>query len=306
MITFLQAIILGIVQGVTSLFPVSGLGHSLLVADLLRWHNILGQAASSSSALYSFLAISQLAVAIALILFYRQTWAALLGGLRRSLQQRAIPAHDSNARLAYVVLIATVVACLLWLIFGRALQTQVATSFFAIVFIIVNGIILLKEDKPAKVLQGDRPRRRRQPGEVLAANRTSQLISDHIDARRAALFGALQLSAVLPGLSRVGLSMVVAMRSGLDRQTALRFSFLLTTPLLFIAGLSKLSVLWSAHAASVRGQTLLGAVIAGIVAYFAVRFLDTYFTNRTLRPFGLYCIIAGCVVLLASVIHGAS
>jgi undecaprenyl-diphosphatase len=306
MLTYLQAVILGVVQGVTELFPVSSLGHSILIANLFGWHNLSGQETADHSPLLTLLIMMHVATAIALIIFYRAQWIRITKGFFRSLKTKQIQ-HDSDAKLAWLLIVATVPAGLIGLVFEHALRKQFATAFFAIMFIIINGIMLIKGDKLVSKAELNRPRRRHGENvDELAATKTARVVSDHLTLGRALLIGVAQVAALFPGISRSGITMLTALRSGLDHQDAARFSFLLATPIILAAGIYKLPEVASSATDGIRGPIIVGSVLSGIFAYLSVRFLDKYFQGKSLRPFGWYCIGLGLFMLLASIIHGAS
>lgn len=304
MLTYLQAIILGVLQGVTELFPVSSLGHSVLIANLFGWHNLSSQETADTSTFLNLLVMMHVATAIALIIFYRQEWVRIVKGFFRSLQSKDI-AHDSDAKLAWLLITATIPAGLIGVLFDHKFRALFGTAFFAIVFIIVNGILLLKGDKLVTKAELNRPRQRRSvTADELAVSKTARVVSDHLTLQRAALIGVAQVGALFPGISRSGVTMLAGLRSGLSHQDAARFSFLLATPIILGAGLYKLpSVL--GHLSGTGGPILVGSLCAAAGAFLSVRYLDKYFRNRSLRPFGWYCIGIGVFMLLASIIHGA-
>lgn len=311
MLTYLQAIILGVVQGVTELFPVSSLGHAVLIADLFNWNNLSNQETAHSSAFLNLLVMVHVATAIALIIFYREQWVRIVKGFFRSVDvhSRTITiGHDSDAKLAWLLIAATIPAGLIGIIFEHALRAEFATAFFAIIFIILNGIMLIKGDKLVTRAELDRPRRRRgadADADELSASKTARVVSDHLTIERAVLIGVSQIGALLAGISRSGITMIVGLRSGLDHQDAARFSFLLATPIILLAGIYKLPDVL-ANAGKYGGPILVGSLLAGIGAYLSVRYLDKYFRGKSLRPFGWYCIGFGVFMLLVSIIRGAS
>src|SRR5882757_6678871 len=133
MITYVQALVLGIIQGVTELFPISSLGHSVLIANLFNWHNILNQENAKESGFLSFLVILHVATALALIIFYRATWVRIIKGFFRSLSTKKL-AGDSDAKLAWLLVAATIPAGLTGLIFEHSLRSQFAKPLSAIIF----------------------------------------------------------------------------------------------------------------------------------------------------------------------------
>jgi undecaprenyl-diphosphatase len=305
MLTYLQAIILGVFQGATELFPVSSLGHSVLIANLFNWTNLSGQQTAHASTFLNLLVMMHVATAIALIIFYREDWVRIVHGFIRTLKTKRIESHDSDAKLAWLLIAATIPAGLVGLVFEHKLRAAFGTAFFAIVFIILNGVMLLKGDKLVTQSELNRPRRRPgSSGSELAASHTSRVVSNRLTFERAGLIGFAQIGALFAGISRSGITMLAGLRSGLTHQDAARFSFLLATPIILLAGLYKLPSVLSSHAA--RGPILVGSLLAGIGAYISVRFLDSYFRGKSLRPFGWYCIGFGTFMLLVSVIRGAS
>lgn len=306
MLTYLQAIILGIFQGVTELFPVSSLGHSVLLASLFGWHNLSSQEAARSSTFINLLVMMHVATAIALVIFYRGQWVRIVKGFVRSLKVKDLTG-DSDAKLAWLLIAATIPAGLIGIVFDHKFRAVFATAFFAIVFIIINGILLIKGDVLVTKAELARPRRRRQDASAdeLKVSKTARVVSDHLTLQRAVLIGVAQIGALLPGFSRSGITMLAGLRSGLGHQDAARFSFLLATPIILGAGLYKLPSVMSAKG-GVDGPILVGSLLAGIGAYFSVRFLDKYFRGKSLRPFGWYCIGVGVFMLLVSIIRGTS
>ncbi|MFA5004075.1 MAG: undecaprenyl-diphosphate phosphatase [Candidatus Saccharimonadales bacterium] len=305
MITYFQAIILGLVQGVTELFPISSLGHSILIANLFGWNNIVKQETATESGFLSFLVMLHIATAVALIIFYREQWVRIAKGFFRSLKTRKL-GHDSDAKLAWLLIAATIPAGLVGLIFEHSLRTQFGKPFFAVIFIMINGFILIKGDKIISKSQLERPRQPHKDASAaeLAVSKTSRMVSDHLGFGRAIIVGVAQVGALFAGISRSGITMIAGVRSGLDHEDAARFSFLLATPIILAAGVYKLPDFIGSNGNGVRGQVLVGAAAAGIAAYFSVRFLDKYFRTRSLRPFGLYCVGFGVFMLLVGILRG--
>lgn len=292
MITYFQALIIGLLQGLTELFPISSLGHSVLLAWLFNWHGLVADETKSESFFLSFLVVLHVATALALFLFYRHTWYRLIKGFFRSVQAREI--KDADGRLVWLLIVATIPAGLTALIFEHALRTQFAKPFSAIVFLFINGCILLTGDR---FMQQHRGRQR-------GRRTTTENVSQTLSWSRAAIIGVAQIGALFAGISRSGITMVSGLYSGLNHEDAARFSFLLATPIIFLAGIYKLPQFFSSMDDGMRGQILFGAVAAFVAAYVAVRFLDKYFRDKTLRPFGIYCISASIILLLLGLIRG--
>jgi undecaprenyl-diphosphatase len=297
MITYLQAIIMGLLQGVSELFPISSLGHSVLVAWVFNWHGILADQSQSESFFLSFLVVLHVATATALLIFYRKTWWRIIKGFFRSVSARKIDTPDG--RLAWLLITATIPAGIIGLAFEHVLRTQFAKPLSAIVFLFVNGCILLIGDR--HIQQHARRQRGRQAATTVD---TVDNVSDKLTFQRAVIIGVAQIGALVAGISRSGITMVSGVYSGLDREDAARFSFLLATPIIFGAGLVKLPDFFSNLDAGVRSQILVGGLFAGIAAYLTVRYLDKYFQNKTLRPFGIYCICASLALLALGLFRG--
>jgi undecaprenyl-diphosphatase len=294
MITYFQAIIMGLVQGLTELFPISSLGHSVLVPYLFGWHNIINSQTASESFFLAFLVALHVATATALLIFYRKEWAKLIRGFFSSVQKRRI--STPHEKLVWLLIIATIPAGLTGLLFEHTLRTQFAKPLSAIAFLALNGCILLVGDRYA------RKRAERERGFTLDS--TAAHTAKAISPKRAGIIGMAQMLAFIAGISRSGVTIVSGIYSGLDYQDSARFSFLLATPIIMAAGVYKLPDLLGPNGNGIRGQILVGAVISGIAAYLSVRFLDKYFRNKTLRPFGVYCICISLLMLMLGLVRG--
>jgi undecaprenyl-diphosphatase len=296
MITYIQAIIMGLFQGVTELFPISSLGHSVLLAWIFNWQSISKGETQKGSFFLSFLVILHVATALALLIFYRETWLKIIRGFFKSVQIRKINSPD--AQLAWLLIVATIPAGMVGLIFQSLLRSQFAKPLSAIIFLFVNGCILLLGDRYQK------KHATKQQNSKRSATDTTENVSRTITMPRSIIIGTAQIGALFAGISRSGITMVSGLYSGLDHEDAARFAFLLATPIIFGAGLVELPNFFSHLDAGVRGQMLVGALAAGLAAYAAVRYLDKYFRNKTLRPFGLYCISASLVMVLLGLVRG--
>jgi undecaprenyl-diphosphatase len=272
----------------------------------LGWHNVLRQETSGESGLLTLLVMMHVGTAIALLIFYWSEWNRVIRGFFRSLRTRTI-GSDNDAKLAWLLIAATIPAGLVGLIFEHSLRSQFAKPFSAIVFITINGFILLKGDEVVRVSQKKRPRQRRSDvvADELSVSKTAKMISDHFGFGRAMLIGVAQIGALFAGISRSGITMIAGLRSGMNHQDSARFSFLLATPIILAAGIYKLPDVVGKSGDAIRGQALISGVIAGITAYLTVRYLDKYFRTRSLRPFGIYCVCAGVFMLLLGIWRGS-
>ena len=303
-LSYLQAATIGLLQGITELFPVSSLGHSILVPAWVggSWGHLVTEQSQQNSAqpYLAFIVATHVATAIALIVFYLRAWLRILKGLWTSLRRRAI--ETPTERLAWLIVVATIPVGILGLALEHQLRVLFAKPLAAAVFLTINGVILLAGEQFIR-------RRRTQAhaaGVVAARPRSADagsvrveqnqdLVVAKVGWRDAVAVGFAQSFALLAGISRSGITMVTGLARGLDHESAANFAFLLATPVILAAGVLKLPDLAKPAAAHMRGPTIVGAVLAGLASYVAVRFLTRYFENRSLRPFGVYCLIAGIV-----------
>jgi undecaprenyl-diphosphatase len=289
-LTYLQAIILGLLQGVTELFPVSSLGHAVVLPRLLGWDAVVAAQSAPESFWLAFLVGLHAATAIALIVFYRVQWARIVRGFLTSARRRRI--ETSDERLAWLLIVATIPAGIAGLLLEHTLRVAFATPAVAAAFLVVNGLILLA---------GERVRRRSGARALVrshARNDAGERRLDTLDLGESFAIGVAQVLALLPGISRSGVTMVAGLVRGLDHEDAARFSFLLATPIILAAGLYKLPDLVGQNGDGVRGQVLVGSIAAGLAAYGSVRFLSRYFRTGTLLPFAAYCLVVGAIGLV--------
>jgi undecaprenyl-diphosphatase len=320
MLTYLQAIVIAVVQGVTELFPVSSLGHSVLVPAWIggSWQTLVtqsSQAHSESSFYLAFIVALHVATALALLWFFRTDWVRIVKGFLRSaprsLRERRLSAHDPDERLAWLIVIATIPVGITGLLFEHVFRTALAKPVAASVFLFVNGLILIAGDRLAR--QARRPEARREatapateirPALAVTGGRSAADLSEAYasDVRISALpyddgllIGSLQIFALFAGISRSGITMVGGLWRGLSYEDAARFAFLLATPVILAAGVLKLPSLFGSAGDHIHGQVIVGMLVTGVCAYLSVRFLVRYFETHSLRPFAIYCLIAGAV-----------
>ncbi len=295
-LSYMQAIIMGIVQGVTELFPISSLGHGVLLPALLGWHNLVNSQSASQSFFLVFLVGLHVGTALGLIVYYRTTWIALfrgfftqLGATRRkgipSLWQFRDPGMNAHYRLLVILAIGSVPVGIAGLFLEHKLRVLFAKPLAAAVFLTINGVILLVGERMLRS-RGRHARYKR--------------LADTTPLGALAI-GTSQILALLAGISRSGVTMVAGLLGGLDHEEAANFSFLLATPVILVAGLYKLPQLFGSLGDGVRSQTLVGALCAMVAAFIAVKFLTKWFNTRTLVPFGVYSLVVGllCVVRFA-------
>jgi undecaprenyl-diphosphatase len=281
LISYPQAIVLGLLQGVSELFPVSSLGHSVILPSLLGW-----DIHQNDKYFLSFLVATHLATAIVLLGFFWRDWVRILKGLGRSLRDRGISPDDTDAKLAWLLIVGTIPAGILGLALESKLRHVFASPRSAAVFLLLNGIMLYG----AELL------RRRAPVEEFGD--PDRRIADRVGWKEATGVGTAQALALIPGFSRSGASMAGGLLSGLSNEDAARYAFLLATPIIGAAALLKLPELMGHDGNGVRGQALVASLCAAVTAYLAVRFLMRFFETNRLTPFAVYCFLAGLGCLI--------
>jgi undecaprenyl-diphosphatase len=283
LISYPRAIVLGLLQGVSELFPVSSLGHSVILPKLLGW-NIH----QNDKYFLTFLVATHLATAIVLFIFFWRDWARILKGLGRSLRDREISVDDPDAKLGWLLVVGTIPAGILGLTLQDALRKVFASPTSAAVFLTLNGLLLYG----AELL------RRRAPVSDLEDDAR---IAATVSWRDSFFVGAAQALALIPGFSRSGATMGGGLLVGLSNKDAARFAFLLATPIIGAAAVLKLPELFGHAGDGVRGQALVAALCSAATAFLAVKFLMRFFETRTLTPFAIYCFVAGlaCTIWFA-------
>ncbi len=292
-LSYLQASVIGLLQGASELFPVSSLGHSVLVPALIggSWQHLVTESAggnSGASPYLAFIVALHVATAVALLVYFRADWVRIIGAFVTSVRTRKVT--TSARRLAWLIVVATIPVGLTGLLLEHTFRTLFAKPLAAAIFLIINGAILLAGER----LRGRSDQLAK--GNGLLGDEHRSL--DSLAYREAGIIGLFQTLALLAGISRSGITMVAGLLRGLDHEDAARFSFLLATPVILAAGVLKLPSLAGAAGTGIRGQVLVGALIAGVAAYLTVRFLVRYFQTRTLTPFALYCLVGGALATL--------
>ena len=332
-ITYLEAIVVGLIQGVTELFPISSLGHNVLLPALVggQWAQDLNVSASESPYL-AFIVGMHVATAIAMITYYWRDWLLIIKGFFGSVAHVILPApgtrrwatQTAEQKLAWMIILATIPVGIAGLALEHDFRVYFSKPVPTALFLALNGVILLygerlrrrrvglqeqqmAEDRqiieggqlaavggPAGELAhsaGQRALKRREADLGVLSNR--RLV--RLGWLNAFGLGAAQILALLPGISRDGMVMVSGLFRGLTMQDAARFSFLLSAPVIFAAGVLKIPDLTGPLGNGVRGQVLVGSIMSGVGAYLALRFFVRYISDpkRTLTPFAVYCLVMG-------------
>ena len=269
-----QAVVIAVIQGATELFPVSSLGHAVVLPALLGWS--LDQA---SSAFLPFLVMLHVGTAVALLAFFWRDWLALALGLIG-----ASGAHQNaeSRRVILLIVIATVPAVVVGFVLEHFVRGLFASPEIAAVFLVLNGALLLF-------------------GERLRAGGADRPLSS-LNARDALLIGVWQCAALIAGVSRSGATIVGGLLRGVTHEGSAHFSFLIATPI--IIGATVLEVPKLLHADIPPGTlqlSLVAAAVAGVVALLSTAFLMRYFRSHdrwALNPFAYYCIAIGVLAVV--------
>jgi undecaprenyl-diphosphatase len=298
-LSWLEAIVIGGLQGVAELFPVSSLGHSILIPAVIggSWASDL-DVTSKQSPYLAFVVGLHVATALALIIYFWRDWVRIVRGLVTSIARREVV--DPDQRLAWLLVLATIPVGLAGLLLEKVFRDYLSNPIPTAAFLALNGVLLLVGDRLRLRSAAQDPVTEVIPlvsGHRLVAAPTAEEAADRrlamVPTGRAVLIGAAQIAALLPGISRSGATMVAGLSRGLSHADAARFSFLLATPVILAAGVLKVGVLAGPLGDGIRPQILVGSLLSGVGAYLSVRFLTRYFETRSLRPFGIYCIVAG-------------
>jgi undecaprenyl-diphosphatase len=274
-----QALFMGLLQGASELFPVSSLGHAVIVPSLLHW-----SFRQSDPSFVPFLVLLHLGTATALLVLYRGQWVEIIRGFFTAALRGQL--ETDTERLAMLLLVGTIPAAVLGVFLESRIKTLFASPYEAAGFLILNGFLMLGFELV---------RRRRERGASRDEQESHFAQAEKISFRAAALVGACQALAFLPGISRSGITIGGGLLAGLRHQEAARFSFLLATPVILGAGLVEVPELFKPDVPV--GVYVAAALLAGIAAYASARFLLRYFRSGRLDPYGVYCIGAGVASL---------
>ncbi|MBO0730516.1 MAG: undecaprenyl-diphosphate phosphatase [Acidimicrobiaceae bacterium] len=311
-LNFLQAIVIGLIQGFFELFPLSSLGHTVLIPSWIggTWATLVRQESLAESPYLAFIVGLHLANAVALLAFYLPEWARIIAGFFRSLIRRRI--ENDTERLAWLIVIATIPVGLLGLRFEHQFRTLFAKPLAAAIFLCCNGVILFAGEwyrrhhlatagqlSPAPPPRATARATRFRDRTMVSIDRDAIGELSRIGWLSTLIIGASQALALLAGISREGVVMVGGLFRGLTNENAMRFAFLLSTPVIFAAGALKVPDLAGPHGNGIRGQVAAGSLAAVLTSLLALAFLTRYFKTRTLIPFAVYSLAFG----LASVIR---
>ena len=305
-LTYLEAAVVGLVQGVSELFPVSSLGHNVLIPALIggSWEADLNVSKAESPYL-AFIVGLHVATAVALLVFFWRDWLRIVAGFVSSLRYRRL--RTPGERLAWLLIVGTIPVGICGLLLEHLFRTTLGRPVPAAAFLITNGVVLYGAEllrrradialpAPATTAAGG-------PGSAREVDAAADARLAQMSLGRATLIGSAQVLALLPGLSRSGVTMAAGLLRGLSHEDAARFSFLLATPVILAAGALKIPDLVGPLGAGIHGPIIAGSIASFVSAYLAVRFLTRYFETRTLTPFAVYCVLFGTASLIWLVAH---
>jgi undecaprenyl-diphosphatase len=290
LITPFQAIVLGVLQGITELFPISSLGHTVLFPSLFGWSNIVAWQSQPESPWLAFVVMLHVGSAVGLLIYFWRDWVEIIKAFFATLVKRKV--ETPTERLAWLIVIASIPAGILGLIFEHQLRVATAKPEIAAIFLMINGLILLGAERLRKRAEVRELARR----EGMKAD--GGRVLETLEYREAAVIGVGQSTALIAGISRDGVVMATGLARGLDNSDAAKFSFLLATPIILAAGIFKIGDLTGPQGDGIRGAAVLAAVAAAITAVITVRFLMRYFKHGNLIPFGIYCLAFGAAMVI--------
>jgi undecaprenyl-diphosphatase len=268
-VTAIQAIVMAVLQGVTELFPISSLGHAVILPRLLNWDVDL-----KAPDWLAYLTVMHLGTAIALLIFFWRDWLNFALSLLGARGARSL----ADRRILGLVVLATLPAVVIGAALHKPLQEAFGAPWIAAMFLIVNGFLLFF-------------------GDLVAGETTGKL--DQLNWKGALAIGFAQCLALIPGISRSGSTIVTGVIAGLRHEESARFSFLMGTPIIFAANVYEAPKLLKSGA-TLGPMALLSGVVAGVVAYLSLMFLMRYFQKNefeALSPFAYYCWAAGALFL---------
>jgi undecaprenyl-diphosphatase len=289
-LSYFQAVVLGALQGVTELFPISSLGHTVLFPTLFGWNKLVDAQSESESFWLALVVMLHVGSALGLLAYFWHDWVEIVRAFFHTLGTRRV--KTSTERLAWLIVVASIPAGILGLALEHELRTITAKPELAAIFLMVNGCVLFAAERFRRraavrelaVREGAKP----DGGRELAT----------LEYREALVIGAAQTTALVAGISRDGVTMGAGLARGMDHSDSARFAFLLATPVILAAGVFKLPDLLGHNGDGIRGQAVVACATAAVVAYFTVAFLVRYFKTRTLIPFAVYCLVFGFAMVI--------
>ena len=287
-----QALLLGVIQGVSELFPISSLAQTILLPALLGW-----QINQEGSDFLSFVVALHLATAVALLIYFWKDWREVIQAYLGSLKRGKL-VYDDKSKFAWLLVAGTVVVGAIGLVLEKKLRhffDDPAFTWIVAIILIVNGGVMFLGDFLKRQASKQGGVDTDDPAAMAPPQRKQAFELSFIEGT---WVGATQALALLPGISRSGVTIVAGLLAGLSYEEASRFSFMLATPVIGLAALLKVPTLLKPEARHELALTVPSAILAGITAYLSVKFLMRYFKHNRLSPFAYYCIFFGTAALI--------
>ncbi len=291
--TALRAIILGLLQGVSELFPISSLGHTVIFPKLFGWNDLVAFQSKPESPWLAFIVMLHVGSAVGLLVYFWRDWIAIIRAFFVTLGKRR--AETPTERLAWLIIVASIPTGILGIALEHPARTATAKPEIASIFLVLNGLVLFVAQRLASRAEVRQLARRE--GTDSGGGR----VLETLEYREAAMLGLAQSGGLIAGISRDGMVMAGGLARGLDNASAARISFLMATPIILAAGVYKIPDLTGHLGNGIRSYALLAAAVAAVAAVFTVHFLTRFFKRGNLNPFAAYCVVFG----LAMVIYNA-
>jgi undecaprenyl-diphosphatase len=289
--TAFRAIVLGILQGVSELFPISSLGHTVIFPKLFGWNQIVAyQSNGSENSWLAFIVMLHVGSAVGLLIYFWRDWVAIVRAFFATLGKRRV--DTPTERLAWLIIAASIPTGVLGIALEHAARVATAKPEVASIFLVVNGFVLFGAQRLANRAEVRSLARRE------GTKSDGGRVLETLEYREGAGLGLAQSGGLIAGISRDGMVMAAGLARGLDNADAARISFLMATPIILAAGVYKITDLTGANGTGIRGYALLAAVAAAITAVFTVHFLTRYFRRGNLIPFGVYCVVFGAAMII--------
>ncbi len=289
-ISVFQAVVLGFLQGVTELFPISSLGHTVLFPTLFGWNSIVRVQSQPESFWLAFVVMLHVGSALGLLIYFWRDWVKIVKAFFRTLRYRRVT--TPTERLAWLIIFASIPPGIIGLLLEHPIRVALAKPEAAAIFLTINGFMLLGAERLRRTSEV-RTLAQREGAKADGGRRLETL-----DYREAGVIGLAQSTALIPGISRDGVCMTAGLVRGMDHVDSARYAFLLATPIILAAGIFKFPDLTGPLGDGVRGAALIALLSAMAGSLVSVRFLLRYFEKRTLTPFGIYCVVFGTAMIV--------
>jgi undecaprenyl-diphosphatase len=288
--TALRAIILGLLQGVSELFPISSLGHTVIFPKLFGWNQLVAFQSKPESPWLAFIVMLHVGSAVGLLIYFWRDWVAIIAAFFRTLARRKI--QTPTERLAWLIIAASIPTGILGIALEHPARVATAKPEIASIFLIVNGFVLFAAQRLSRRAEVRRLAARG------GTKRDGGRVLETLEYREGVVLGLAQSGGLIAGISRDGMVMAGGLARGLDNADAARISFLMATPIILAAGVYKIPDLTGHLGNGIRGYAVLAAAVAAVTAVFTVHFLTRYFRRANLTPFAFYCVLFGLAMVL--------